>query len=170
MIKEAVILAAGEGKRLKQTLPYENLKEIPKPLIQVAGKEIIRYNIDAIKDYVEKIVIVINPAKEKTFEKIKNGKIIFAFQEKPLGTAHALYCAKDFVEDELFLVMMGDDIIIDDFEKILKINEPTVFGYEVEDVSNFGALITKNDKLERIAEKELIDRSTKNFKELWNRI
>ncbi len=171
-------MAAGEGKRLKESLP-DNLKDLPKPLVQVDGKPIIKYIIDGIKDYVNKIVIVINPSKEKYFEKIKDEKIYFVYQDKPLGTAHALYCAKDLIKDELFLVAMGDDIIIDDFEEILKINYPCVFGYEVEDVSNFGALIVKDDKLERIAEKEFSGKGIANtglyvmhkkFFEIFNQI
>ncbi|MFH7903476.1 MAG: nucleotidyltransferase family protein [Candidatus Aenigmatarchaeota archaeon] len=179
MIKEVVILAGGEGKRLKESLKDEKLKELPKPLVPVLGKPIIKYCIDAVYDYVEKIIIVINPNKEKYFEEIKNDKIVFTSQEKPLGTANALYCAKDFIENDLFLVMMGDDIIIDDFEKILKINYPCVFGYEVEDVSNFGALIIKDGFLERIVEKELSGKGIANvgmyimhkkFFEIYNQI
>ncbi|MEM5830297.1 MAG: nucleotidyltransferase family protein [Candidatus Aenigmatarchaeota archaeon] len=179
MIKEAVILAAGEGKKLKESLKDEKLKELPKPLVPILGKPIIKYVIDAIYDYVEKIIIVINPQKKKYFESIKNEKIIFAYQEKPLGTANALYSSKDLIENELFLVMMGDDIIIDDFERILKINYPCVFGYEVEDLSNFGALIIKDGFLERIAEKELKGKGIANtgmyimhrkFFEIYNQI
>jgi len=163
MIRECVILAAGEGKRMKQTLPNDELKNLPKPLVPVLGKPLIKYAIDQIIEKVDKIVIVINPQNEKIFkEKLNHKKIFFAYQEKPLGTAHALYCAKNFIKEELFLVAMGDDIYIDNFDEILKINRPTIFGFEVEDVSNFGAIISENGKFVRIAEKELKDKGIAN--------
>ena len=57
---------------------------------------------------------------------------------------------------------MGDDIYIDNFDEILKINKPTIFGFEVEDVSNFGAIISENGKFVKIAEKELKGRGLAN--------
>ena len=85
MIRECVILAAGEGKRMKQTLPNHELKNLPKPLIPVLNKPIIKYTIDQIIEKLDKVVIVINPQHEKLFrEKLNHEKNCFRLSRKAI--------------------------------------------------------------------------------------
>jgi glucose-1-phosphate thymidylyltransferase len=164
MIRQAVILAAGRGKRMKENATDETIKKTPKALLEVRELPIIEHKIRELKGYGIDICIVINPNDEKDFrDKLKQYDLTYCYQNEPLGTANALYSAKDFVKDELFLVMMGDDLTEYDTKKLISENTPIVCGLEVNDVSGFGALIVNaNGEVEKIIEKEMSGRGFVN--------
>lgn len=147
MIEQAVILAAGKGKRME--------KDLPKPLLPLKGKPIIEHWIQSFLEAgVKDIIVVINPRDEKEFKtKLKKYNINYCFQDEPLGTAHALFCAKDFIKDDLFFVVMGDDKIVYDLKKLM-VGKPIICGYEVDDVSRFGCIKMQNGKFDQIVEKK----------------
>jgi len=139
-----VIPAAGKGTRLK-----ELTQNIPKPLISVKGKPIISHIIDSIDnlDYSEIIIIIgymgsqIKDYIKKTYP---DKNIRFVWQESQLGFGHAIYQAKEFL-NEPFIVILGDIIVNESFskgwyEKYEKY--PIAVGiYPVLDVSQYGVLI-----------------------------
>ncbi|MEM3342530.1 MAG: nucleotidyltransferase family protein, partial [Thermoplasmata archaeon] len=108
---KAVILAAGEGIRLR---PYTSNK--PKGMIRVANNPILHYIIDALKgNGIREIIMVVGYAREKIMNYFGNGSafgvsITYVEQKKQIGTAHALYHARSFLDSE-FLVVAGDNII-----------------------------------------------------------
>ena len=107
---KAVILAAGEGTRLK---PYT--ETIPKVMLPVANKPIIAYVVDALrKSGITEIIIVVGYKKEAIMEYFKDYtndiNITYVTQEQQLGTAHALLQARNYIKDT-FLVLSGDNII-----------------------------------------------------------
>lgn len=110
-MKQAVILAAGEGQRLR---PFTVTK--PKAMLSVAGKPILQYVVEALsKNGIRHIVIVVGYRKQQIFDYLGSGEqlgvnIEYKIQEKQLGTAHALAQVKGAVEDE-FLVLPGDRLI-----------------------------------------------------------
>jgi glucose-1-phosphate thymidylyltransferase len=110
-MKQAVILAAGEGQRLR---PFTVNK--PKAMITLADKPILQYVIEALaQNGIRDIVLVVGYRKEQVFDYLGSGKqfgvdIRYVTQEKQLGTAHALAQAKDVLEKE-FLVLYGDNVI-----------------------------------------------------------
>ena len=105
---QAVILAAGEGTRLRP-LTYET----PKPLLKINGKCLMEYNIDQLPDEIDELVIVIGYKGEQIRKYFGNNykgrKVTYVEQNDFLGTGHALKMCQD-VLDERFLVLMGDDI------------------------------------------------------------
>lgn len=106
---KAVILAGGEGKRLR---PLTHTK--PKALLQVAGRPIIQHIISEIKKTsIQEIVIVVKYKKEKIIEYFRQNdpgiRITFAEQGPNEGTAAALLAAENKVDDD-FLVIAGDII------------------------------------------------------------
>jgi UDP-N-acetylglucosamine diphosphorylase / glucose-1-phosphate thymidylyltransferase / UDP-N-acetylgalactosamine diphosphorylase / glucosamine-1-phosphate N-acetyltransferase / galactosamine-1-phosphate N-acetyltransferase len=111
MIKQAVILAAGEGQRLR---PFTVTK--PKTMISIAGKPILQYVVESLaRNGVRKIIIVAGYRREQVFNYMATGEkfgvsINYVIQEKQLGTAHALMQVRDFVDNE-FLVLPGDNLI-----------------------------------------------------------
>lgn len=155
-IKQAVILAAGRGSRMKSN--------IPKPLLGLNGELIIERKLKYLKKHNVQVCVVINPQFEEVFrEKLKKYDITYCYQTKPLGTGNALYAAKDFVKDDMFLLMMGDDIAEFNMEDALKSKEPVVFGYEVEDMSKYGALLIEKDgTVSDILEKKLTGKGMAN--------
>lgn len=163
MINEAVILAGGKAQRM-QTAIDEKIRNTPKPLLLVKGRPIIEHQIEALHAAgIKKIILVVNPSKEEMFrEKLSNYDLIFCHQKEPLGTAHALYCAKEHVRGNLFLVTMGDDRIVHNFKDLVTINQPTICGYEVDDVRNFGYIKVVNGNFDSILEKSVSGRGLAN--------
>lgn len=108
---KAVILAAGEGTRLR---PFTVSK--PKVMIPIANRPIIEYAIEALsKNGIKDIILVVGYRKESIMSYFEDGKkfgvaIDYAVQQKPLGTAHALLQAENEISDE-FLVLPGDNLI-----------------------------------------------------------
>ena len=108
-IMKAVIMAAGEGKRMRPlTL------ELPKPLIEVGGKTILEHVLDALPKEVEEAIIVIgykgDMIKEKFGESYHGLPLRYVHQWMPAGTAHALSLARPFLEGK-FLLMNADDVL-----------------------------------------------------------
>jgi len=110
-MKQAIILAAGEGQRLR---PFTVSR--PKTMLSIAGKPILRYVVESLaKNGIRNIVLVVGYRKEEVFDYMGSGDqfgvgITYVTQKKQLGTAHALAQAKEVAEDE-FLVLPGDNLI-----------------------------------------------------------
>lgn len=107
---KAVILAAGEGTRLRPlTL------ELPKPLIPINGKPIIERIFESLPDEVDDVVMVVEYLKEKIKSHLGdhflNKKITYVDQGEKKGTYGALLSSKGlFEKGERFLVLNGDDM------------------------------------------------------------
>ncbi len=110
-MKQAVVLAAGEGQRLR---PFTVTK--PKVMLSIADKPILQYVIEALaQNGIRDIVVVNGYRKEQILDFLGSGEqfgvnITFVTQEKQLGTAHALLQAKGVIDNE-FLVLPGDNLI-----------------------------------------------------------
>jgi bifunctional N-acetylglucosamine-1-phosphate-uridyltransferase/glucosamine-1-phosphate-acetyltransferase GlmU-like protein len=105
---KTIILAAGLGKRLKT--------ELPKPLVQINDKPMVEYIIDKIRfiDKESEIIMVIRKESQEQFKKYLASKNLhYVFQEKQLGTAHALKCALKIISSsEELLIMYSDTVLI----------------------------------------------------------
>ncbi len=100
----AIILAAGKGSRMKAT----TVNKVAMPLLD---KPMIIHTIERLeKMNIKDIVVVVGFAKESVMNALGN-KVIFAVQNKRLGTAHAVTCGlKEIPEGiEHVLVVNGDD-------------------------------------------------------------
>ncbi|MDU7905212.1 MAG: UTP--glucose-1-phosphate uridylyltransferase, partial [Peptostreptococcaceae bacterium] len=132
-VRKAIIPAAGLGTRF---LPAT--KSQPKEMLPIVDKPTLQYIIEeAVNSGIEEILIVTGRNKksiEDHFDRSveleleleqKNKKemlelvrkisnmvdIYFIRQKEPKGLGHAIYCAKSFVGDEPFAVLLGDDIV-----------------------------------------------------------
>ncbi len=136
MIKKAILPAAGLGTRFlpaTKASPKEMLPLVDKPMIQYAVEEAISCGIEdfiiitgkhkrAIEDHFdsayeleEKLKI---SGKNKLLEEMnKLSHVNFAYirQRVALGLGHAILCAKPFVKDEAFAVILSDDVIDPDY-------------------------------------------------------
>jgi len=150
---KAVILAAGEGKRLR---PFT--ETLPKVMLPVANKPILEYVVDAVKKSgISEIIIVIGYKKEVIMEYFKNYKgvkIIYVEQDKQLGTAHALLQAKKYIK-ETFIVISGDNIIDNKSISNLIKNKSkySILIKEHPQPSKYGVVFVENSKLKEIVEK-----------------
>ncbi|ABB15273.1 glucose-1-phosphate thymidylyltransferase [Carboxydothermus hydrogenoformans] len=157
---KALILSGGQGTRLRP-LTYS----IAKQLVPVANKPILHFVIeDIINAGITDIGVIIAP---ETGEEIKKSitnagfpaKFTFILQEKPLGLAHAVKVAKDYLEDDDFIMYLGDNLInsgIKEFVEEYKENryDATILLKEVQDPTRFGvAVVDENFKVQRLIEK-----------------
>ncbi len=133
-VRKAIIPAAGLGTRL---LP--NTKSIPKEMLPLVDKPVIQYIVEeAVSAGVEQILIITNRGKtaiEDYFDyapdleerlladgKKKDAEIVhsvadmadvlFMRQKETKGLGHAVWRARNFVGDEPFAVLLGDDIML----------------------------------------------------------
>ncbi|MBQ2718167.1 MAG: UTP--glucose-1-phosphate uridylyltransferase [Clostridia bacterium] len=141
-VRKAVIPVAGYGTRL---LPYT--KAVPKPMLPVvnvpaiqliakeasdAGIEEIMFVVGHKKEiieshfspFIELEKVLLDKNKTEFYNAIKfpetMAKITFAVQENQRGTADAIAVAKDFVKDEPFAVLFGDDLIYNEDKPVIK--------------------------------------------------
>src|SRR3989338_817021 len=114
---QAVILAAGRGVRMSDLT-----NDLPKSLIRLGGRPILEYTLTNLPQKISELIFVIGYKgeliKSHFGERYQDKKIRYIVQENLNGTAGALHCAKEFLEDE-FLVLNGDDLYSRlDLEKI----------------------------------------------------
>jgi UTP--glucose-1-phosphate uridylyltransferase len=108
MIKKAVILAAGMGKRF---LPITRV--IPKPMLPIGNKPTLDYIIqELIESGIEQILIVVGHRKE-IIEDYYRGRaeIHFVVQKVLNGTAKAVLLAEEFVNEQAFALCFSDEVI-----------------------------------------------------------
>lgn len=132
-IKKAVIPAAGLGTRFlpaTKSIPKEMLPIVDKPTIQYIVEEVIASGIEdvliitgrnkgSIEEHFDRAVeleynLEKNNKEELLEEVRKISKMINIHtvrQKDPLGLGHAVYCAKSFVGNEPFAVLLGDDVV-----------------------------------------------------------
>lgn len=133
-IKKAVIPAAGLGVRFlpaTKAQPKEMLPIVDKPAIQYIVEEVIESGIDeiliitgrnkqSIEDHFDKSleleVRLKETGKTPLLEMVQSisrlAHVCFVRQKEPLGLGHAVHCARRFVGNEPFAVLLGDDIVV----------------------------------------------------------
>lgn len=147
---QAVILAAGEGKRVRPLT-----RSRPKALLPVANRPIIGHVIEALlKNGIRDIVVVVGYRKEQVIRFLNelDVPITVVVQDKQLGTAHALNCAKSHITGD-FLLLPGDNYI--DPHSIGRVKEirNAMLIKEHPSPSNFGVVLLKEGLVTRIIEK-----------------
>lgn len=181
-IKKAIIPAAGLGTRF---LPAT--KAMPKEMLPIVDKPTIQYIIEeAIDSGIEDIIIVTGKHKraiedhfdknyeleDNLFKKEKydilemvqetsNMDIHYIRQKEPKGLGHAVWCARKFIGDDPFAVLLGDDIVesntpglkqlIEQFEK----TQSSIVGVQhvaTEETNRYGIIdpSSKEDRLYKV--------------------
>ena len=169
---KAVILAAGEGKRLR---PITSSR--PKPMIPLLGKPLLEHTILGLKNVgIDQFLLIVGYKKEiikEYFEKASHQlkvKIEYITQEEYLGTAHAAGYAKDFIKDEDFLMMYGDLFIDPEIFRVIlqKYRENNYEGLitllKVDNPQDYGIIkLNSKDLFEKIIEKHLPKQNAGNI-------
>ncbi|PRR83319.1 bifunctional UDP-N-acetylglucosamine diphosphorylase/glucosamine-1-phosphate N-acetyltransferase GlmU [Clostridium vincentii] len=154
MYKCALILAAGQGKRIKSN--------IPKVLHKVCGKEMVNHVIDNMRNAgIEDVNVIIGKGAELVKDYTKDRKVFYSMQEDQLGTGHAVKCGKDFLQgkDGIVAVFAGDAPLtkietINNLmeEHISKNNSVTLLSAYVKDPTGYGRIIRDGDEVLKIVE------------------
>lgn len=171
MSKCAIILAGGEGKRMKS--------DKPKTLSQVLSKPMLQWVIDSVrKSGIEKICVVKGYKKECIEEYIAtlDYKIDTVFQSERLGTGHAVMMAKDFLnENKGDVVILNGDAPFMDYKTICGAYEyhksgdfsATVISAVLDDATGYGRIVSDSDgSLLSIVEQKDADEKTLLIKEV----
>lgn len=157
---KGIILHAGHGTRLR---PLTHTG--PKQLLPIANKPMSEYCVESIRETgVTDIAIIIGGiGTDKVREYYGTGekfgvKITYVEQDSPRGIAHAIRLCKDFINDEKFLVFLGDNIIqrnITEFVRNFEVSDASasVLLCEVDNPSRFGIADLKDGKITKIMEK-----------------
>lgn len=158
----AVVLAAGEGNRLRPLTKYR-----PKPMLPAATKPILEYVFDRLADAgIDEIVVVVGYRSDRVKSHFgptyRSVPITYVSQEKQLGTGHALLAAESAV-DGTCLVINGDQIVDG------QIIRDTIAGHEANaaatlallqrsSVDEYGGVIVDDGRVTSIVEKPRDDR------------
>ena len=111
-VTKAVILAAGRGKRMR-----ELTHEVPKPMVEVRGKPILRYIVDGLRDAgITEILVVVGYRQEVVREHFRDGsefgvKITYVEQVTQDGTGKVVELAKEFCGGDPFVLSYGDILV-----------------------------------------------------------
>ena len=87
MDRYAIILAAGQGKRIKSNLP--------KVLHKACGKEMVNHVIDTMREAgIDDVNVIIGKGAKLVQDRTSSRNVTYSLQEEQLGTGHAVKCAK----------------------------------------------------------------------------
>lgn len=156
MKKSAIILAAGQGTRIKS--------DIPKVLHKVCEKEMVNQVIDTIKKSgVCNINLVVGKGAELVKEKTRSRGVSYSYQDLQLGTGHAVICAKDFLKENrgIVVVICGDTPLIkeDTISRLIEEhidsgNSTTVLVSKLENPSGYGRIVSLGGEIVKIVEEK----------------
>ncbi len=153
-VEQAVILAAGEGQRLRPFTTYK-----PKPLITIANKPILQYIVEALAtNGLRHIIMVVGYKKEQIQDYFGSGSnfgvdIEYVVQRQQLGTGNALKQAKGHVYDN-FLVLAGDNIIDNNtISSFIQHAPNSLLIKESQYVTKYGMVVVDKDGIKEIVEK-----------------
>src|SRR3990170_2911306 len=158
---KALILSGGKGTRLRP-LTYTTAKQ----LVPVANKPILGYVIEHIKDAgIKDLGVIISPDTGDEVKRYIDGgrrwgiRVTFIPQAEPLGLAHAVITARDFLKDDDFVMYLGDNLLshgVKDALKKFRRESPQalIFLKEVDNPKQFGvAKLDRKGNIVQLIEK-----------------
>ena len=188
-VRKAVIPAAGLGTRFlpaTKAQPKEMLPIVDKPTLQYIIEEAVASGIEeiliitgrnkkSIEDHFDKSVELEleleNKGKKELLEIVQNISnminIHYIRQKEPRGLGDAIYCARHFIGDEPFAVMLGDDIVDNKVPCLKQLMDAydeyrtTILGVQKvakEDTNNYGIIVAKfiEDRVYKV--KDLVEK------------
>ena len=164
MTRKGILLAGGNGTRL-----FPSSASTSKHLLPIYDKPMIYYSLSTLMlADIQDILIICNikdlPIFRKLFTETVNLGINFSFavQKKPLGVAHALVIAENFIGNHPCCLILGDNFfyghnLSQSLKNISQSKNNTIIGYPVNNPSNFG--VVEFDYKQKII--ELIEKPVK---------
>jgi UDP-N-acetylglucosamine diphosphorylase/glucosamine-1-phosphate N-acetyltransferase len=149
---QAVILAAGEGTRMR---PLTDAT--PKPMLPVGGRPLVAHTADAAAAAgAEELIFVVGYRGEQVRsyfgDEHRGVPVSYALQEDRLGTAHAVRAARDALTGP-FAVLNGDDLYDRESLTALLSGGPAVGTYEADDPSAYGVFDLDGGEVTGVVEK-----------------
>ncbi|MDO8489839.1 MAG: sugar phosphate nucleotidyltransferase [bacterium] len=150
---QAVILAAGEGKRLRPLT-----EDRPKPMVPIGDMPILEYTIGILPKVIDEVILVVGYKKEKIHEHFgnewKGRKITYIDQPEPKGTGEALERVRHLLRGEHFMLIYGDDLYHpEDLERCTAHSGMSILVKEAEFPERMGVCMVEDEMLKGIIEK-----------------
>ncbi|MFF6782509.1 glucose-1-phosphate thymidylyltransferase [Streptomyces sp. NPDC012510] len=163
---KALVLAGGSGTRLR---PFSY--SMPKQLVPIANKPVLAHVLQNIKNIgVTEIGVIVGDWAPEISDVMGYGaqcgtQVTYIRQDRPLGLAHCVDIARDFLGDDDFVMYLGDNMLPDGITAIadeFRANRPTaqVVVHKVADPRAFGVVeLDSEGNVERLVEKPQQPRS-----------
>ncbi len=150
---KAILPVAGAGSRLR---PHTHT--MPKALVYVAGKPILGHILDSLETIgVDQIILILGEMGDTIIEYVSTRyrfKVSSVKQKERLGLGHAIYQAKEVLEDsEPVLIVLGDTIVRGDLSIITNNDANYIAVKQVEDPRAFGVAQVNNGLITGLEEK-----------------
>ena len=153
---KGLILSGGKGTRLRP-LTYTSAKQ----LVPVANKPVLFYGIESLAAAgIRDIGIVVGDTQGEIRAAVGDGStwgvsITYIEQEAPLGLAHALLTAEDFLGQNPFVMYLGDNLLRDgitDLVEVFRRSEPDalILLTRVDDPSSYGVAELNGERVVRL--------------------
>lgn len=156
---KGLVLAGGTGSRLRP-LTYTGAKQ----LIPVGNRPILFYAIDALVEAgITDIAVIVGDTADEVKQALGNGqafgaRLTYVAQDAPLGLAHAVRSAREFLDDEPFLMFLGDNLLrgglvglADRFRN--GDYAASILLTQVADPRQFGVAVLNGDRVVKLVEK-----------------
>jgi len=156
---KGLILSGGTGTRLRP-LTYTRAKQ----LVPVANKPVLFYGIEAIVAAgITDLGIIVGDTYREIQEAVGDGsrwgvKITYIQQNAPLGLAHAVLTARDYIQDDSFVMYLGDNLILDGISDLVdefrnsQANAQILLAH-VPNPEQFGVAELKDNRIVKLVEK-----------------
>ncbi|MBN1295361.1 glucose-1-phosphate thymidylyltransferase [bacterium] len=162
---KGLILSGGTGTRLRP-LTYTRAKQ----LVPVANKPVLFYGLEAIiAAGITDLGIIVGDTHREIKEAVGDGsrwnaRVTYIHQEAPLGLAHAVLTAEEFIGDEPFVMYLGDNLIIDGITSLVEEfresdSNAQILLARVPNPQQFGVAELENGRVIRLVEKPKEPRS-----------
>ena len=155
----ALVLSGGEGSRLRP-ITHTNAKQ----LIPIAGTPILFHALASIREAgIAEVGIVVGSTAGEVRAAVGDGsrwglQVTYIPQEAPLGLAHAVMTARDFVAGRPFLMYLGDNVLPEGLTRFVQEFERTgpdaqIFLARVPEPERFGVVVLDGQRVVRLVEK-----------------
>lgn len=154
---KGILICGGTGSRLRPLTDITN-----KSLLPVYDKPLLQYPLQILLDAgIREIAVITGPEHMEQITKFLGSgsrfqcEFAYRVQEKPLGIAHALGLAQEFVDGESCCVMLGDNVFFSDLSKTIAecASGAHLFVKQVKDPERFGVVTLEGNRVRSIEEK-----------------
>jgi glucose-1-phosphate thymidylyltransferase len=156
---KALVLSGGQGSRLRP-ITHTNAKQ----LIPIANKPILFHALDAIRDAgIRDVGIVVGHTADEIEGAVGDGSawgvdVTYIPQSAPLGLAHAILVARDYLGDDPFVMYLGDNVLLEGISRFVAEFErhrpnAQIFLSRVPEPERFGVAVVDGDRVVKLIEK-----------------
>ncbi len=155
MKKNAIILAAGMGSRMKSKKHKVLFEVLDKPMVKCVYDNLVSAGID-------RVIVVVNPNHMEVLDPLPKD-VEYVFQKEQKGTGHATMQAAELLQDQegITIIVAGDQPLINDYEvnQLVEYHESnkcdmTLMTATVDDPTGYGRVVKTGFQVERIVEQK----------------